>query len=311
MLLKHNKGVSMLFKYIVFALFISASLFAKSNFGAIVTGSNAGTYKQLGNEISTVFQKYNATLEVIGTKGSNENIDALLGKNQYAKAKWAIIQNDALEYYNLIDSQKNKKDVTNLIKTVLPLYSEHIHLFIKKGNENNISFKKGSVIKVGVPSKTSDTNITANLLENAYGVTFDYRYVNFKTGIKYLQEGKIDVYIDVITLADETYKKLQEVSLLELPKNQLMDKQYIRAIFDKSSYPWLNKSIFGYKVPSVIVTNRVDKKYNQAIAIFIKIILNNYPELIKNGNSKWQEAYNNRTMKLENMHPAAYNILQR
>jgi len=299
----------MLFKYIVFTLFIVSSLLGKSNFGAIATGSTTGTYIQIGKDLSTVFKEYNSVLEVIPTKGSKSNLDALTGKNEHARAKWAIVQSDTLDYYNFLHFKSTKKDVTGLIKTILPMYSEHIHMFIKKGNEKKISFKKGSTIIVGVPSKTSGSHITANLLENAYGVTFSYRYINYKKAMHYLKTEKIDIYMDVISLPAKKYTNIKGISLLQLPKNNLMNKRYIRATFNKNNYKWLDKDVIGYKVPSVLVTNRVDKKYNQTVGVFIKVILNNYKDLIKNGHPKWKEAYRNKFLKVNNMHPVAYKIL--
>ncbi len=299
----------MLLKHIMVVFILAASLFARSNFEAIATGSKTGTYIQIGKDLSTVFKKYNADLEVIPTKGSKENLDALTGKNEKTNAKWAIVQSDALDYYNFLHFKATKHDVIDLIKPILPMYNEHIHLFVKKGKKINL--KKGSQFIVGVPSKTSGSNITANLIENAYGVTFGYRFINYNKAMQYLKNGKIDIYMDVISLPATKYEKLEGISLLELPQNKIMDNKYIRTKFNKSTYKWLDKTISGYKVPNVIVTNRVDKKYNQAVEIFLKIILKNYKWLIQNGHPKWQEAYNNRTLKLKNMHPVAYRILQR
>ena len=301
----------MLFKYLSICLLITGSLYGKSNFGAIATGTPTGTYIQIGKELSTIFEKYDSNLEVISTKGSKSNLDALTGQNEHARAKWAIVQSDALDYYNFLHFKTTQKDVTGLIKTILPMYSEHLHMFVKKGNESKIKFKKGTNLIVGVPSKTSGAHITANLIENAYGVNFTLRYVNYQKALHYLQADKIDIYLDVISLPAQKYANIEGISLLELPQNNLMDKKYIRSEFDKSSYTWLDKTILGYKVPSVLVTNRVDEKYNQVVGVFVKIILNNYHNLIANGHPKWKEAYQNKLLEVQNMHPVAYKILHR
>lgn len=299
----------MLIKVLSLTLLITVTLLGKSNFGAITTGSNTGTYIQIGKELSTVFRKYNAHLEVIPSKGSLENLDALTGKNDKLRAKWAIVQSDALDYYNFLHFKKTQKDVTDLIKTLLPLYYEHVHIFSKKNKA--ISFKQGSVIKVGVPSKISGSKITARLIEQAYNVTFDYRYVNYKTGLKYLKDDKIDIYIDVISLPAKKYKWLQGIDLVELPQNDYLDRKYLPTKFNSSQYVWLKKTISGYKVPSILITNRVEKKYDQVVGVFLKVILNNYNKLIQNGHSKWKEAYENRFIKLDNMHPVAEYILRK
>ena len=299
----------MLFKFTVVSLFLSISLLGNSSFGAISTGQKTGTYFKIGNDISTVFKKYKATLKVIPSKGSIENLDALTGKNEKSGAKWAIIQNDALNYYKFLHFKKTKEEITNKIKTVLPLYNEHIHIFAKKGKK--INFKKGAVLKVGISSETSGSYITAKILENAYKVNFQYNYVNLKTAFEYLQEDKLDIVIDLISYPYKSFKDLKDVTLVNLPKNKLMNKNYIRAKFSKVRYPWLEKDIHSYKVPSVLVTNRVDKKYDQTVGIFLKIILNNYKALIKYAHPKWKEGYRTKTLEVDNMHPVAYKILHR
>ena len=164
---------------------------------------------------------------------------------------------------------------------------------------------------MGISSKTSGSDITANLLENAYKVNFQYRYVNFKTSLKLLQEDKLDIVINVISYPNTNFKELKNITLIALPQNKIMNKRYLRAKFSKARYPWLQKDVHSYKVPSILVTNRVDKKYNQTVGIYLKIILNNYKSLIKYGHPIWREAYRNRTMKIDNMHPVAYQIIHK
>ena len=299
----------MLLRYTVFSILLTVGLLGNSSFGGIASGPTNGTYYKVANDISTIFKKYKANLNVIPSNGSIDNLDALIGKNIKSGAKWAIVQSDAFAYYKFLHFKDTKEEVTDSIKTVLPLYTEHIHIFAKKGKK--IEFKKGAKLRVGISSKTSGSNITANLLENAYKVNFQYKYVNFKTALKYLEEDKLDIVLSVISYPNVNYKKLKNVTLVNLPQNKIMNKRYLRAKFSKERYNWLEKDVHSYKVPSVLVTNRVDKKYNQTVGIYLKIILNNYKSLIKYGHPIWREAYRNRTLKIDNMHPVAYSILHK
>lgn len=299
----------MILKYFIIIALIAISLFAKSNFGAIATGSNTGTYIQLGKDISNLLRNYNSYLEVIPTKGSIENLDALAGKNDKLRAKWGIVQNDALSYYEFLHFKRTKQDITDAIKVVLPLYNEDIHIFAKKNK--NISFEKGSTLKVGIPSKVSGSKITARMIEKAYGITFQYRYINYQTGLSYLKKDKLDIYIDVISLPAKKYENIRGIKLVQLPQNDNMNKKYIASRITNKDYKWQEKSVSGYQVPSVIVTNRVEKKYNQTVGVFLKILLKNYSNLIKNGHYKWNEAYNNRFNAMNNMHPVSLKILQK
>ena len=306
---KIEKGLQMFLRYIIISMFFTIGLLGNSSFGSIVSGSKTGTYYKVANDISTIFKKYKANLNVIPTKGSVDNLNALTGKNEHARATWAIVQSDALDYYSFLHFKSTKKEVTDIVKTILPLYTEHIHIFAKKGKK--IEFKKGTTLRVGVSSKTSGSNITANLIENAYKVNFKYRYVNFKTALKYLQNDKLDIIINVISYPNANFQKLKNVSLVNLPQNKIMNKKYIRSKFSKARYTWLKKDVHSYKVPSVLITNRVGKKYNQTVGIYLKIILNNYKSLIKYGHPVWREAYRNRTLKVNNMHPVAFQILHK
>lgn len=299
----------MLFRFLLLSLLTTLTIYANSSFGTIATGSQNGTYLKIGTDLATVFEKYKAKLKILTSEGSTDNLDLLTGKKQYKNVKWAIVQNDALSYYDFTHFKDTREELKNKVKTILPLYSEHIHILKKKGSKH--SFKKGSVLRVGISSKASGSNITANLIENIYKVNFKYSYLDTKKALQQLQEGKLDIIIDVISFPSKKFKNLKNVELVQLPNNKKMNKKYLKTQFTKSTYPWLTKDISGYKVPSVIVTDRVEKKYNQTVGIFLKIILNNYQALTKYGHPKWKEAYKNRTLKLKNMHPVAFRILQR
>ncbi len=299
----------MFFRNLIFVLFCTAAIYANSYFGAIATGSNTGTYIKIGNDLSATFKKYKADLPVLSSKGSLENLDILVGQNKSKKASWAIVQNDALDFYRFSHFKNTREDLKEKIKVILPLYSEHIHLFSKKGN--NIKFQRGGFLKVGVSSRKSGAAITAHILEKAYGIRFKYVFTGFNEAKKYLRDGILDLYIDVIALPSDKYKNITGLDLVELPKNDTLSRSYIPTSFSQKQYKWLNRSIKGYKVPSAIVTNLVKEKYNQSIEIFLKIVLKNYTQLIKQGNPKWREAYKNKTLELDNMHPIAQKLLSR
>lgn len=299
----------MLFRSLFFILLSSLYLYANSTFGSIATGSKHGTYIQIGKDISKIFKKYKANLTVLESHGSLSNLDTLVGKDVTHKANWAIVQNDALDYYRFLYFKDTRKNLQKRIKTLLPLYSEFIHIFSKKGN--HIQFQRGGFLKVGISSRKSGAAITANILESTYGVRFKYVYAGFDKAQRYLKDGVIDIYIDVIAAPSKKYKNLQGLDLVSLPKTNKLHKTYIRTTLSKKEYKWLDKPVTGYAVPSVIITNLVKPSQDQTVGVFLKIILTNYPYLIKHGNPKWKESYRNRKFQLENMHPIAKRILSK
>ena len=303
-------------KYLILTMMIISSSFAaKSTFGTIATASKNGTYIKIGNDISKVFEKYNAELKVLETGGSVENIDILLGKEKEKQASWAIVQADALKDYEFtyFTDSHYEDELYNKLKIVLPLYSEHIHIIAKKGNGKNISFKQGSVLKVGIMGETSGSRISARIIEHAYGINFKYNYFSFKEALKALKDEKIDIIIDVISLPNDKYKKQNDLELVNLPKNKTMDSWYQKTVFDKSQYKWLEKNIQGYKVPSVIITNKVATTNDKFVEIFLKIILKEYKTLMLNGHPKWKEAYKNLKYIYNEKftHPMALKVIHR
>lgn len=299
----------MFYRYFSMIFLLSIFLHANSSFGSITTGSQKGTYIKIGKDIAAVCKKYKADLQVVSSKGSIGNLDILVGKNVTQKASWAIVQNDALDFYRFSHFKDTREDLNEKVKALLPLYSEHIHVFAKKGNQ--VKFQRGGFLKVGLSSRKSGAAITAHILENAYGIRFKYVYSGFEEAKKYLKDGVIDIYIDVIALPSKKYTKLSGLELVELPQNDKVKKIYISTTFSKKQYPWLSKNVKGFKVPSVLVTNLTKEKYNQTVGVFLKVILTNYKLLMQKGNPKWKEAYANRKFPLENMHPVAKKLLSK
>ncbi len=296
-----------IFKLFVIFLLPSSFLYANSSFGSIATGSQKGTYIQVGDDISKLFEKYKADLKVLNTKGSIDNLEILTGMKPTQKASWGIVQNDALDYFRFLYFKETREDVKKKVKTIMPLYGEHIHIFKKKSKD--IKFLRGGFLKVGVLSKKSGAAITANILENNFGTRFKYVYTSFSEAKEYLKDGVIDIYIDVIAMPSKKYNNLQGIDLVALPNNGLLNKTYIPTYFTPATYKWLDKKVPGYQVPSILVTNLVDPKFDQTVGVFLKVIHTNYPQLLNSGHPKWKEAYKNRSFKPDNLHQVAKKLL--
>jgi len=277
--------------------------------GSISTGSENGTYIKIGKDISTTFKKYDVELKVKQSKGSLDNLNMILNLDTIEPSNWAIVQADALQYYKYKYFKKTKQDINNNIKTVLPLYSEAIHIFTKKGKK--VKFDAKSTINVGVKSQKSGGYVTSKVISNLYGTQFNFVYCDFTTAKKYLQEGKIDIYVDVISKLNKTYSKLKNIDFVVLPPNKRMDQTYIKTEFTKKDYPWIEKNFTGYSSPSILITNLVDKRYDQNVAFFVEAILKNSNVLISEGSNKWkiifQELESNH--KQVNYHPQAKRII--
>lgn len=266
-------------------ILLSSSLLLASNFGKIATGNIDGTYIEIGKDLNRLLEDYKVDLEVIDTNGSAQNLDLLTGdKSKGDDIYWAIVQKDALKYYKY---KYPSKDIENSVKLVFPIYNEAVHIIVKKGSK--LTLKENRNFKVAVSSKNSGSYITAQYLESAYNVKFDYIFAKFNIAKGLLDLNQIDMYIEVIGLGNDKFKNLKDVDLLELSDNSQASDTYKKIEVDNNTYSWLNKPRNIYSIPSVIATNVIDKQNDQSIEAFIKIILANYKHLQRVGNTKWKE----------------------
>lgn len=264
---------------------ISSIYLNAASIGSISTGSQNGTYLEIGKDISNLFKKYNIQLEVKKSQGSLDNLNRVLRLDTTENSTWAIVQADALKYYKHKYYKQTKQNINDKVKTILPLYNEAIHVFTKKGKK--IKFDSQTSLKVGVKSKKSGGYITSKVISNLYGIKFNFVYCDFSTAKKHLQKGKIDIFIDVTAKPNKTYTNLKNIDFVVLPQNKSMDHTYVKTVFTQKEYPWLEKNYTGYSSPTILITNVVDKKYDKNVTFFTEAILKNSKRLIMGGHEKW------------------------
>ena len=292
----------MLKKFILLISICTIS-FSAGNIGTITTGTEDGTYIQIGKDISTLFKKYDVELQVVESEGSLDNIRRITGLDKLQQSNWAIVQRDVLKYYKYKYYKETKQSLNAKVKIVLPLYDEEVHIFTKKGK--TIKFELNENIKVGVKSEKSGGYITAKVIANSYGVEFNFLYCDFDTAKEYLQKGVIDIFIDVTAKPNSSYKNLEDIDFVELPDTKVMDKNYKKTVFTRNDYPWLEKNMTGYSCPSILVKSLIETRYDKVISFFIEALLQNSKELKNKGHARWNEIYENLELnsKNYNYHP--------
>lgn len=271
---------------IISLMIISFGFLIASNFGKITTGSPTGTYIEIGKDISRVMNEYNIRLNVVDSYGSSNNLDLLTNKNSNnSNIYWGIIQKDSLDYYKY--KNPNRK-IEEKVKTIFPIYNEAVHILIKK--DSSLDLKENRNFKVAVNSKQGGSYITAQYIESAYGIKFDYIFIkNFTKAKKLLEIDEIDMYIEVIALGNEKFNNLKNFDLLELKENMQIDDTYKKEVVNNKTYSWLGKEKNIYTIPSIIVTNVIEEENDKSIEAFIKILLANYKNLKTTGHDKWKE----------------------
>ena len=274
-------------KYIITAILLFNSLYA-IEFGTIATASKTGTYYQIGLDISKLLKKYSINLEPLVTQGSYENLDILNGHYTTEKNTFfAIVQKDAIYYYNYVQYATKGKSILAQIPAILSLGTEQIHILALE--DQNFDFDNRKTFKVYCGEPEGGSCITAKYIEKAYD--FKFVYVNSKkeNSIDKLQNEMVDLIISVIKAPAEEFKDVEGVELLDLPTNFVMEDMYVHSEIKKKSYSWMSEDIHAFSVPKVLVTNLTDKKYEPVIENLIQIMVLNKKYLIKENGEYWNE----------------------
>ncbi len=271
-------------------LLITIFLFNYANaieFGTLATGTKSGMYYKLGSDISGLFKKYGINLKPIVTRGSYDNLSILNG--HYVKNKntfFAIVQKDAISYYNYIQYNKNKKSIINKIPAIISLGIEQIHILANINSD--FDFEKRKTYKVFCGDMESGTCITTKYIEKAYN--FKFIYVNSKedTVLTKLKEGMIDLVFKVVEKPNSFFQHLEDVKFIDLPTNFIMEDMYVHSELTKEDYPWIDEDIHAFAVQKVLVTNLYEKKYAPIMANIANILTLNKTYLEKNYGKYWK-----------------------
>ena len=294
-------------KFIIISIFAVFTFLNATNLGTIATGSKTGGYYKIASDISGLLNNYGLQLKPITSGGSYQNLETLNGV--YTKNNntfFAIVQKDAISYYNYFQFDTNGKSIYSKLPVVLSLGIEQIHILAREDSE--FDFEKRKTYKVYCGSNQSGSCITAKYIQKAYD--FNFIYVNSKANnvLKRLEDGTIDLYFSVIVAPASKFKNLENVKLVDLPTNFIMEDMYSHSIITKQDYSWIDEDIHAFAVPKVLITNLSDKKYEPIIENLVKILILNKRYLAKEYGEYWNEIdFTN--MKFKKMAKASKKVL--
>jgi len=271
-------------------LLITIVLFSYINaieLGTLATGKKDGMYYKMGKDISDLFKKYNINLKPIETRGSYDNLSILDGhyiKNQ--NTFFAIVQKDAIAYYNYIQYTKHNRTIFNKIPAVISLGIEQIHILANI--DSDFDFDRRKTYKVFCGDRESGTCITTKYIEKAYN--FKFIYVNSKesTVLTKLKEGMVDLVFKVVEKPNNFFKNLEDVKFIDFPTNFTMEDMYIHSEITKEDYPWIEENIHAFAVSKVLVTNLYEKKYAPILANIANILTLNKTYIEKKYGDHWK-----------------------
>lgn len=252
----------------------------------IATGSSAGTYFAIAQDIKKIAEKQGLAIEVVQTNGSFDNINLLAE----GKVDLAVMQLDVLRLVAEIMRKETGLNVLQEVKVVLNLYLEEIHILTKNPEIRTLSELEGKRVAVG-PEK-SGSALTAEVLLAGFGIEITRLYANPEDAVHKLNQGEIDALIFVGGAPVPAFQKLdRSFRFVALPADSGLEQIYPKKKIIKPTYTWADE-IDTHAVPSVIMTrNRTDKDYVSAMQKLVLLILSQKEYLDSSGHPKWKDSF--------------------
>ena len=219
----------------------------------LVSGSSAGTYYAVANDLVTVARRHDMVLLNHPTLGSRDNFRKLLSTENAAVG---FVQSDLLDWLRNSTDREHQKQAS-LLRLVLPLYAEEVHVLARRGL-GKLTDLAGKRIVTAVSSQGS--RYTAeNLLRAAQVVpaslddqqTTAAALCSVITGsadAMVIVEGKPALsLVSLDVLSTHAAKPLDGVALMPLAMPTGAEG-YAPASLDRTDYNWL-----GAPVPTLSV----------------------------------------------------------
>jgi TRAP-type uncharacterized transport system substrate-binding protein len=272
----------------IFISILFVSLFASTSLAIelrLMTGSEDGTYYQIGQEMAAVTEGTGVQLQVLPSQGSWENIVALFNSD----TEFAIFQVDAFMKAAKNLYQNASVRINEEIRVVMPLYREEIHLIKAAGKE--LDFSKQQKFVVGCGLENSGSCLTAALIEEVYGKQFTYVHDGYENALANLKAGTIDLVIITVGKPFPLLVEQSGLDLVSLPRLSKAAEFYSRTSFGPEDYPWLTREVDTYAVRSVLATmiHEEDGLANDLVGSVHFSLRVNEDGLKKNGHPKWKD----------------------
>ena len=290
--MQDHEGMLKMYKHTVIfiALLITALIAANvsraGQFG-IATGSPAGTYFQIGEDLSMLMKKEKLKLQVNSSHGSLDNIISVYYR--FPKAQLGIVQSDVLAYISTKKSEPFPK-IAPKIRLVYTLYNEEVHILAR---DQVASFADLAERKVAVGKKDSGTYITANTLLRIAGVRVIPVEISGGEALTALKKGEIDAMFYVagvpVALFRDKVSKEDNLQLVPVQDKEITGIYNNTSVISSGAYPWLGKDIPTVAVKAVLISYDHKGPRCQIMGKVAKVIRNNIDWLRENGHPKWQE----------------------
>ena len=262
----------------------------------IMTGSETGTYIQIGRDIAALASNADFHVEAVPSAGSLENIDAVRNR---AFTQFGIVQSDVLDFITTFHSKDPAmRSLVRTTRSVFPLYNEAIQVVVRKSSGiTTLAGLSGRVVAVGAPD--SGTNLTSTfLLEIANVRPSQLVTINPAQALPELLADRIDAFIYVAgaptkILADQP----ANADLALVPSTgTALGEYYGLATIPAGTYPWLATDVTTPAVRAVLMTyeyNPARNAYHRASCEAVKRVTNviraNIERFRQAGHPKWKQ----------------------
>lgn len=270
----------------------------------VVTGSERGTYLQIGRDLSRlVAGPAGLQLGVLPSKGSAENVRRLRTE---PGVRLALVQSDVVQAF-MDEAEAGNAEAADLVKplrVILPLYNEEIYFITRADSPlthvHEIKDKRINVGPVGSGTALSATT----LYRQMFGAAISARNASFLSNEDALLKLATDRSIDVAVIvagqpaklfADMTPQARQYIKLLKLdpqaPESQAVTATYTASAIRAASYPhWLQQDVPTLTTRALLVTyNFQTPAAREMLTRFADSLCSNFAQLRAEGHAKWQE----------------------
>ena len=244
----------------------------------IATGGTGGTYYPLGGGMADHITKnagISATAQATGA--SAENIRLLRDK----KADIAFTQNDIAEYASKGTNMFQQDGKIEAFQALGALYDETIQIVVSAdSNIKNVADLKGKRVSVGAPG--SGTEVNAQQILEAYGLTFDdtkLQRLSFADSAKAIQDGQLDAAFQtagtptaaITELAATTGVKIIPIDADKIDAIIAKYPFYVKTVVPANTYQTVPEEVTTVSVKSMLLVRAdlsEDLVYKVTKAIF-------------------------------------------
>lgn len=249
----------------------------------IYTGSQRGTYYQIGLDIQKACPQFD--IQVESSDGSLNNLNNLIQEPiMQVGHRLAFVQGDALHFVMATEPATRK-----LIQPVQSMYDEDVMILVnKKADIRSLKDLKGKRVAVGVNG--SGAWFTANSIRSAIDIAWIPVERSPEESILGVLTGEIDA---MILVAGRPNKILTEMSASLKERVQLLDLKglvpppaYQKATLPADTYLWQHEAVTMLSVRSNLVASADVPK--SAIGAITECIVKSQDELRTWGHPRWK-----------------------